>query len=128
MPNSRAFVLHVLETMRPTASVSARAMFGGHGLYVDGRMFALIAGDELYLKTDATNRPEFEGLGLGPFVYAKRGGEQAVMSYHHAPEEALESPEAMRDWLRSALGASLRAAAGKPTGGPARSRTRPVSR
>jgi DNA transformation protein len=128
MPNSRAFVDHVLETMRPTAAASARAMFGGHGIYVDGRMCALVADDQLYLKTDATNRPEFAALGLASFVYRMRGGEQAVMSYHRAPDEALENPEAMRDWLRSALGASLRASAGKAAARPAPSRARRATR
>jgi DNA transformation protein len=122
MPNSRAFVEHVLEIMRPTVAVSARAMFGGHGIYADGRMCGLIAADELYLKTDARNRPEFAAQGLAPFTYAKRGGEQAVMSYHRAPDEALDSPAAMGPWLRSALGATLRAAANKAARRPDRRR------
>ena len=56
MPNSHAFVEHVLETMRPATAVTARAMFGGHGIYVDGRMCALIAA----LRAAAT-RPAAKG-------------------------------------------------------------------
>ena len=29
------------------------------------------------------------------------------MSYHRAPDEAVEGPEAMREWLRPAVGAAL---------------------
>ncbi len=110
MSNSPDFIAHVLEIMRPTAAATARRMFGGHGVYVDDRMCALIADDVLYLKVDAVDRPRFELAGLGPFVYARRGGERAVMSYHRAPDDALDSAAAMSEWLRLAIGAALRAA------------------
>ena len=108
MPNTPDFIAHVLEMMRGSASPSARAMFGGHGVYVDGRIVALVVDDVLYLKTDAVNREEFSALGLEPFAYSTRAGDRHVMSYHRAPDEALESPAAMAQWLRSALGAALR--------------------
>jgi DNA transformation protein len=108
MPNTPDFVAHVLELMRPCAPASARAMFGGHGVYVDGRIVAIVIDDVLYFKTDAGNRDEFIALALEPFTYSTRTGERHVMSYHRAPDEALESPAAMEQWLRSALGAALR--------------------
>jgi DNA transformation protein len=47
-----------------------------------------------------------------PFEYEKKKeGKVEVTSYYQPPEEALESPAAMRDWLRLAQGAALRAAA-----------------
>ena len=45
----REFVAHVIELMQPWAAVSARRMFGGHGLYRDGTFFALIVDDTLYV-------------------------------------------------------------------------------
>ncbi len=51
MSNSPDFVAHVLELMRPTAQVTSRAMFGGHGLYADGVFFAILDDDTLYLKS-----------------------------------------------------------------------------
>lgn len=108
MPNSPDFVAHVLEMMRGSASPSARAMFGGHGVYVEGRIVAIVVDDVLYLKTDSVNREEFTALDLEPFAYSTRAGDRHVMSYHRAPDEALESPVAMAEWLRSALGAALR--------------------
>ena len=111
MPNTADFIAWVIELARPTARVTARAMFGGHGLYADGIIFGVVIDDTLYLKADAENRHEFAALGLEPFVYTSRNGERTAMSYHRAPEEALENPDAMAHWLRSAMGASLRAAA-----------------
>jgi DNA transformation protein len=113
MPKPSGFVLHVVETMRAFGPVEAKAMFGGWGLYHQGVFFALIAEDALYLKTDDENRAEFEALGLEPFVYAMKDRESITMSYRQAPEDALESPDAMVPWARSAYGAALRAAARK---------------
>jgi DNA transformation protein len=111
MPNTPDFVVHVLEMMRPTAQASARAMFGGHGLYIDGRIVAIVVDDALYLKTDAQTLPAFAALDLEPFRYSRRDRDAYTMGYHRAPDEALESPEAMRDWLRPALGVALRSTA-----------------
>jgi hypothetical protein len=36
------------------------------------------------------------------------------MNYRRAPDDALESAPALRPWLRSAIGAALRAAAKRP--------------
>ena len=88
-------------------------MFGGHGLYVDGVIVAIVIDDVVYFKTDAANRGEFTALSLEPFVYETKQGERIVMSYHRAPDEALESPAAMAEWLRSAVGAALRSAAAR---------------
>ena len=92
-PRRNEFVEHVLELVAPFASVSARRMFGGFGIYRDGLMFALVAGDVLYLKADGENRREFEDAGSEPFSYQARR-KQVILSYWRAPEEALESPEA----------------------------------
>jgi DNA transformation protein len=114
MPNSADFIAWVIELAQPTARVVARAMFGGHGLYADGLIFAIVIDDTLYFKVDDGNRAEFTELGQEPFVYTTRTGARTAMSYFRAPDEALENPGAMAQWLRSALGAALRAAAARP--------------
>ncbi len=107
------FAEYVVELMAGWAPVSARKMFGGHGLYREGLMFALIADDQLYFKTDAGNVAQFERAGCRPFVYESK--ERTVrMSYWSAPEGCLESPAEMRDWCQSAYAAALRAHAAKP--------------
>lgn len=113
-PRRNEFVEHVLELLAPFGSVSARRMFGGFGIYRDALMFALVAGDVLYLKADTENRGEFEEAGSEPFSYTVRR-KQVILSYWRAPEEALENAESMRTWARSAFAAALRAKAGSPT-------------
>jgi len=105
---------HCLELFAPLGAVRARRMFGGHGLYVDDVFVALIAGQRLYLKTDALSRPRFEAAACEPFVY--RGHAAPVtISYWTVPPQALESPQEMLPWARLALDAALRARQGKPT-------------
>jgi DNA transformation protein and related proteins len=123
MANSRDFLDHLSETVR--------AMFGGHGVYVDGLFVALVDDDVLYLRADDGNRAEFSALDLSPFEYTTKDGSRHGMSYHRAPDDALESAHAMAPWVRSALGAALRAAAARDA--PKAKRTagraaKPVSR
>ncbi len=103
------FVRHAVELLAPLGTVSARRMFGGWGLYADGLFFAIVADDVLYLKADGTNRPEFEARGLEPF--RPFPGKPTAMPYYPPPDEALEEPEALLPWARSALDAARRAAA-----------------
>ena len=101
-----------LELLEPLGPVSARRMFGGYGVYLDRTMFALVADDALYLKVDDDSRGEFEAAGLEPFRYWKKG-KSYQMSYHAAPEDALEDAELLRDWARKAVDAAMRAARAK---------------
>jgi DNA transformation protein and related proteins len=114
MANTTDFVDHVLELARSAGRVDARAMFGGHGIYVDGVIVGIVIDDTLYLKTDDATLGAFEALSLPAFEYVTKDGRRTVMSYHMAPDEALESPDAMRDWLKLAHEAARRAAATKP--------------
>ena len=106
------FVDYVVELMSGWAPVTARRMFGGYGLYRDGLMFALIADDQLYFKTDAGNEPQFERAGSRPFVYTSQT-RTVQMSYWSAPADSLESAAEMNSWCLSAYGAALRAQAAK---------------
>ena len=102
-------------------------MFGGHGLYLDGLIVAIVVEDVLYLKTDDETRPAYLKRALDPFSYTTKEGKAHAMSYHRAPDEAVEGPDAMREWLRPALGAAIRNAQKKPrTAALRRARGRPA--
>jgi DNA transformation protein len=101
------FVEYLKEVFREFGVVSARKMFGGHGIFYDGVMIGLVAKDTLYLKADAKSAPTFLENGLSQFMYPK--GEKMVgMSYYLAPEEALEDPSEMQQWAQLAYEAALR--------------------
>jgi DNA transformation protein and related proteins len=126
MPATPGLVEHCLELLAPMGGVSARPMFGGHGLRIDGHFMALIAFDRLYLKVDAATRPRFEAAGCEPFVYQGKG-KPVTMSYWTVPAQAMESPMGMQPWACLALDAALRARASKPGAAAPRPRaTRPA--
>ena len=105
--------------------MSARRLFGGHGLSLGDLMVGLIFGEQLYLKTDAQSQPLWEAAGGRAFVYTSRREERVktvTMSYWTPPAEAIESPALMAPWARRALEAALRARAASP---PPRRRRRP---
>lgn len=115
------FVAFLLDQLRPWAPVTARRMFGAHGLFRGGVMFAIVDDDTLYLRTDAENRPAFEAADMPAFRYA-REGRVIALGYHQAPTDLLEDGEALVEWAAAAYGAALRMAV------PARRRRQSIRR
>jgi DNA transformation protein len=113
MPARSALVDHCLELLAPMGEVSARPMFGGHGLRIDGLFVALIAFERLYLKADVHTRAQFEAAGCEPFVYDAKG-KAVTLGYWTVPPQAMESPAYMQPWARLALDAALRARTVRP--------------
>ena len=105
------FVEHARELLSSLGPVTARRMFGGWGLSVDGMNVGLIAWDTLFLKTNAETEPRWLAAGGRPFQYEAKG-KTMRLHYHTPPEDALESPVLMAPWARLALGAAV--AARKP--------------
>lgn len=101
MAVSREYREYVLEQLGRVVPVTSRAMFGGVGIYSGGLFFALMDDDLLYLKTDDTNRADFERAGKGPF--RPFGDDAKPMGYHELPGELLESPDELRPWVEKAL-------------------------
>ena len=101
------FTDHLHEVFSAFGPIQTRRMFGGHGVWHQGLMIGLVAGDTLYLKVDDQTRGQFEAQGLGPFEYSRKG-KTVALSYYRAPEEMLESPGAAVGWARLAYAAALR--------------------
>ncbi len=99
---------HVLDLLIDFGPITARAMFGGYGIYKESRMFAIVIDDTLFFKTDGQTRTDFESRGLQPFTYKKKG-KKISLTYYQAPEEALEDAAVMRHWAERASAAALRA-------------------
>jgi len=82
--------------------VTVRNMFGGAGVYADGVMFAILAEDTLYLKTDAVSAFAYASEGMRAFKYTPRGREPVALSYWEVPPRLLEEPEELASWAREA--------------------------
>ena len=107
-----AFLAHLHDLLDPIGEVSTRAMFGGHGVYLDGELVGVVMDEALYLKVDAETRLHFEAAGSEPYVYLGQT-EPITMSYWSAPEAAMESADGMRPWVELARAAARRKGRGK---------------
>ncbi|HXG59400.1 MAG TPA: TfoX/Sxy family protein [Thermoanaerobaculia bacterium] len=101
MPVSTEFREFVVDQLRAVAPVTAKAMFGGVGLYADGHFFALIADDVVYFKVDDSNRADFVAAGSRPFM--PYGEEGSTMNYYELPPDVLEDPERLRRWMEKSI-------------------------
>jgi DNA transformation protein and related proteins len=97
------FVRHVLELMEPLGPVGCGRLFGGWGIRQEGRLFAVVIRDRLYLCADAAMQAELEAAGCDPFRYAKRGRTVTVRKFFSAPEGCLDDADLLADWARRAL-------------------------
>ena len=111
MPARNSYVEFLLEQFAPLGEISSRAMFGGHCLYCDGVVFALVANNALFLKADDTNREAFTARGSKAFRPFE--DQDASMSYYEAPPEIFEDSDAMREWCGGSVEAGRRAQAKK---------------
>lgn len=105
MSTNAAYLTFITELLAPLGSIAARGMMGGHILYCNSTVFALIAHNTLYLKADDRTRPHFEERGLKPF-YPFDG--HSSMSYYQPPPEFFEDETVLMEWGRMAVGAGLR--------------------
>lgn len=104
------FVERIQALLTPLGPARARRMFGGHGIFMDDVMFAIVADGELHLKVDPESEPEFTRAGATPFTY-RRQGREIAMSYWSAPDGALDDMAALQPWADLALAAARRAKA-----------------
>jgi DNA transformation protein and related proteins len=104
---------YLVDELTPLGHAQGRRMFGGHGLYVDGLIVALVIDETLYLKVDAGNRAAFEAAGMEPFVYLNKG-RRVALPYWEAPAAMIEEPDQLREWTMASLAVARRAQTAKP--------------
>lgn len=81
------------ETLAPLG-VTSRAMFGGHGLFKDDIMFAIVDSEgRLYLRADASTAMAFEAAG---------STQHARMPYWEVPPPIREDSGQLLEWAATA--------------------------
>ncbi|UCD94737.1 MAG: TfoX/Sxy family protein [Candidatus Zixiibacteriota bacterium] len=104
MAVSDEFKDFILDRLEGIGQITARRMFGGLGLYMDGMFFALASDNILYFKVNENNLPDYQASGAKPF---KPFGEKSyAMSYYEVPAEILDDDDALREWAMKALDAA----------------------
>lgn len=60
MASNPEFVQYIADQLAPAGQVTYHKMFGDYGVYLDGKMFALVCDDQLFIKITK------EGTALAP--------------------------------------------------------------
>jgi DNA transformation protein len=107
MPAKDQYLRFLEEWLSPLGEITSRAMFGGHCLYCDGIVFALVASQVVYLKVDDISRGAFEARQLQPFRPFEDRPE--VMQYYPPPPEFYDNSDVMLEWGQAAVDAGRRA-------------------
>jgi len=101
MTISNDFLEYVLDQFSEWGGVTVRKMFGGAGLYRDGKMFGLVSDNVAYLKVDETNRDKFIEAGSEPF---KPFPDRPTMrSFYEIPPDIFERSEKLIEWSKKSL-------------------------
>ncbi len=87
--------------------VKTRRMFGGHGFYLNGKMFGIEANGNIYFKVTESNRADYEQAASRPFHYSRKDKGAVSMSYWEVPTDILENREEAVRWARNAVHAAL---------------------
>ena len=128
MPSNTDFANYCCDLLASAGRCVPKRMFGGFGISTDGLTIAILAdlgdGEKLWLKIDHSTRSRYEAAGCKIFTYPAKGVPRS-MNYFTSPEEAIDSPDAMRPWAALALDCALRARTMKGLAKPKR-RQRPL--
>ena len=112
--------IDIEEMFASLGPVTIKRMFGGKGIYHEGRILAIELRGEIMLKADSVSAPAFEASGAQRWTYEGTTAKPVNMPYWTIPADAFDDPDAMAQWVRLAYEAALRS--GDSPRNPARSR------
>ncbi len=100
MANKDAVMEKFMATLVPLGAAEAKAMFGGYGIFMAGRMFAKISSTGVVaLKADAENLLAFEAAGM------PRAGK---MPYYEVKAADLSDAKKLQVWAATSIAAASR--------------------
>jgi DNA transformation protein and related proteins len=112
--DTASYCCDLLGTVGPCV---AKRMFGGFSISTGGLTLAILAdlgdGEKLWLKGDDATRSQYTAAGCAIFTYHPKKGVPRSMNYFCAPDDAMDSPDAMRPLAALALACAVRASLGK---------------
>lgn len=98
---------YLIDLLTPWDRVTAKAMFGGYGLYRRGIIFAIVDDDTVFFKVNDANRGDYKKAGMEPFTYDTKSGKKVAMSYWQVPLTVMEDADTLAEWAEKAYDAAL---------------------
>ena len=94
----------VSDILSPICDVEAKSMFGGFGIYTDGKMLGILTDDQMYFKARDTLAEEIEAKGGEQFIYTgHKNRKPTKMPWWSIPEELYDDHDLLRDWIDRAV-------------------------
>ena len=106
MPKNSYLDYVIYDAMQGISGVTARPMFGAHGLYKDGKIFGIVDGETLYFKVDQKNLPEYKARESRPLTYEGKGRKVIALPYWEVPVDVLEHRETLAQWIDASVAAN----------------------
>ncbi|HWV47317.1 MAG TPA: TfoX/Sxy family protein [Nitrospira sp.] len=85
----------ILDQLTELNGVTARAMFGGYGLYQRAAFFGIIHKGRLYFKVSTTTVHNYMDHGMKPL---RPNPKQTLKSFYEVPIDVIEDAEFLTQW------------------------------
>jgi DNA transformation protein len=89
------YLEYITDQLSEFGQFETKRMFGGVGFFREGKMFAMLANNVFRLKTDSSNRKDFEEKGMEPLYTSSKN---KTMPYWEVPVEVLEDKHELKKW------------------------------
>lgn len=96
---------HIVDLLAPLGPIVTKSLFGAQGLYVEDRVFGLVARGGCYFRTSPRTIERYLLAGSQPFVYYRSRGGIVVTDYHQVPASVLDDRDQACAWAYEAAGA-----------------------
>jgi TfoX/Sxy family transcriptional regulator of competence genes len=93
--SSSQFVAACREKFNPLGKIKVVRMFGEYGIYCDKELFAMVCGDELFLKNSSELSKVLPDDGVRPYT--------GSLNYLHVPQAVLENKEGLLELARKSM-------------------------
>lgn len=94
---------YLRELFSSLGEISIRKMFGGQGIYYQGKIFAVVVDSELLLKANEETKSEFIKAGCVQWAYEGKNGRISKMPYWNIPSTAFDDADEMAHWAKIAV-------------------------
>jgi DNA transformation protein and related proteins len=98
---SEEFLDYLRDQLGSLGEVTLKRMFGGAGVFLNGKVFGIISDDTLYFKVDDYNRVLYEKAGAQQFKPFPH--KEMLMPYYRVPDCVLEDAEDLCLWAHSSI-------------------------
>lgn len=96
----------VVDLLAPLGPVVCRPLFGTRGLYLEDRVFGLVADGRTYFRTSDATLAKYVRADAEPLRLSVDGQEPVEMQYHAVPTHVLADRDLACAWAYEALGST----------------------